>query len=97
MDTCICMTESLHCSPETVTTLLIGYIPWYIIGSLKRKDIYIYPVYKYAYIYTMEYYSVINKMKFAICSNMDGLGGYYAKWNKTEKDKYCMISLLCEI
>ena len=25
MDTCICMTESLHCPPETITTLLIGY------------------------------------------------------------------------
>ena len=27
MDTCICMAESLCCSPETITTLLIGYIP----------------------------------------------------------------------
>ena len=25
MDTCICMAESLHCSPKTATTLLIGY------------------------------------------------------------------------
>ena len=25
MDTCICMTESLCCPPETITTLLIGY------------------------------------------------------------------------
>ena len=24
MDTCICMAESLHCSPETITALLIG-------------------------------------------------------------------------
>ena len=24
-DTCISMAESLHCSPETITTLLIGY------------------------------------------------------------------------
>ena len=24
MDTCICMPESLHCSPETITPLLIG-------------------------------------------------------------------------
>ena len=23
--------------------------------------------------------------KFAICSNMDGLGGYYAKWNKSDR------------
>ena len=27
MDTCICMAESLHCSPEIITTLLIGYAP----------------------------------------------------------------------
>ena len=26
MDTCICMAESLHCSPETIT-LLTGYTP----------------------------------------------------------------------
>ena len=27
MDTCTCMAESLHCSPETITTLLIDYLP----------------------------------------------------------------------
>ena len=27
MDTCICMAESLHCPPETITALLIGYNP----------------------------------------------------------------------
>ena len=27
MDTCIFMAKSLHCSPETVTTLLISYTP----------------------------------------------------------------------
>ena len=26
MDTCICMAESLCCSPETITVLLIGYV-----------------------------------------------------------------------
>ena len=26
MNTCLCMAESLHGSPETITTLLIGYI-----------------------------------------------------------------------
>ena len=31
----------------------------------------------------------------AICSNVDGSKEYYAKWNKLEKDKYCMISLPC--
>ena len=33
----------------------------------------------------------------AICSNVDGLGGHYAKWSKSEKDKYCMILLMCAI
>ena len=27
MDTCVCIAESLPCSPETITTLLIGYTP----------------------------------------------------------------------
>ena len=27
MDTCICMAESLLFSPETITTMLIGYNP----------------------------------------------------------------------
>ena len=31
----------------------------------------------------------------AICNNIDESWGHYAKWNKwTEKDKYCMISLM---
>ena len=33
------------------------------------------------------------KWNFAICNNMDGLRGNYAKQNKSEKDKYC-ISLI---
>ena len=45
---------------------------------------------------TTEYYSAIKKNgNFAICSNMDGLGGHCAEWNKSDKDKYCMISLVC--
>ena len=27
MDICMCMAESLSCSPETITTLLMGYTP----------------------------------------------------------------------
>ena len=27
LDTCICMAESLRCSPEAITTLLISYTP----------------------------------------------------------------------
>ena len=32
-----------------------------------------------------------------ICSNMDGPRDYYTKWSKSEKGKYYMISLTCEI
>ena len=34
---------------------------------------------------------------FALCNNTDGLRGHYAKWNKPDKDKYCIISLMCRI
>ena len=40
MDTRICVTESLYCSPETITTLLIGYfccLLQYKIKCLKKK------------------------------------------------------------
>ena len=33
----------------------------------------------------------------AICNNMDGAREYNAKWNKSEKDKYHIISLICGI
>ena len=31
------------------------------------------------------------------CNNMDGLRGYCAKWNKSDKDNYCITSLICGI
>jgi len=31
----------------------------------------------------------------AVYNNMDGSRGYYAKGNKSEKDKYYMILLIC--
>ena len=38
MDTCIGMAESLHCLPETITTLLIGYkIQYKMCWVLKKK------------------------------------------------------------
>ena len=37
MDTCLCMTESLHCSPETITTLLIGYTPITNVFCIKNE------------------------------------------------------------
>ena len=45
------------------------------------------------YKYAMEYNSAIKRMNFAICSNMDRLGEHYAELNKSDKDKYGMISL----
>ena len=38
-----------------------------------------------------------NEYNPAICSNMDGPRRYYAKWNKSDKDKYHMISFICGI
>ena len=35
MYACICMTESLHCSPETITTLLIGDTQYKIKSLIK--------------------------------------------------------------
>ena len=47
----------------------------------------------YTYIHTVEYYLVIKKKEnSAICSNMDRLGRHYAKSNKSDEDKCCMIS-----
>ena len=33
----------------------------------------------------------------AMCNNMGRPGGYCVKWNKSEKDKYCLFSLICGI
>ena len=49
----------------------------------KMRCVYIY------HIYTMEYYSATHtkKWNFAICNNLDGFGGYYAKWNKSDRER----------
>ena len=36
MDTCVCMAESVHCSPETTTILLISYIQYKMLLVLKK-------------------------------------------------------------
>jgi len=38
----ICMTESLRCSPEIITALLIGYTPTQKV-KMKKKGVYKYP------------------------------------------------------
>ena len=36
----------------------------------------------------MEFYSATKKeWNFAISNNMNGLGGYYAKWNKPDRER----------
>ena len=53
------------------------------------------------YMYTMEYYSTKKKnfilffTHLFVTTWMDL--GYYAKRNKSDKDKYCMISLICGV
>ena len=34
---------------------------------------------------------------FTIYKNMDGPGEYDAKWNKSEKDKWYLLLLICKI
>ena len=47
------------------------------------------------YIYNRILLSHKKEWNSAICNNMYGPRGY--KWSKSEKDKYCMISLICWI
>ena len=35
----------------------------------------------------MKYSTVKKESNLSICGNADGAQGYYAKWNKSEKDK----------
>ena len=37
MDTCMCMVDSLCCTPETITTLLISYTQYKMFLVLKKK------------------------------------------------------------
>ena len=54
-------------------------------------------VHIYTHTHKMEYYWAIKNQNLAICDNMDGSIGYYTKWNKSEKDKYHIISHICEL
>lgn len=46
----------------------------------------------------MKHYSIIEKEgNFAIFDNMGGFLGHNVKWDKTEKNKYYVISLICGV
>lgn len=47
--------------------------------------------------HAMEDYSAMKKGSHTISNNMNELGGQYAKWSKPDKEKYCIISLICVI
>ena len=51
------------------------------------------------YIYTMEYYSAIKKNEILpfTATGVDLEGIMLSEVSQTEKDKYCMISLICGI
>ena len=48
------------------------------------------------YTYTMEYLFFITKWNLTICDNLDESRGYYAKWNKSDKDKTVWLHLYLE-
>ena len=54
-------------------------------------------VYTYTYTHTHTHNGVLLSQNLAICNHVDGARVYYAKRNKSVKDKYHMISLRCGI
>ena len=54
-------------------------------------------VYMYNGILLKEWTNSIKKNELPIGSNIDGPRDYHTKWNKSERDKYCMISQICGI
>ena len=45
------------------------------------------------YIYTMEYHSAIKKNEISTSENMNGPKGYYANWNKSDKETEILYDL----
>ena len=44
-------------------------------------------------IYTMKYYSAIKKNENFVICNKDGLGGCYAKWNKSDRERQILYDI----
>ena len=68
----------------------------------KEVVIYILHIMKYIYIHTYIYIYIYNEILFSykkevnltICDNMDGTWGHQVKWNKSERDKYHMMTYI---
>ena len=45
------------------------------------------------YIYNGILFSHKKEGNFPICKNMDGLGGYYAKWNKSDRGRQILSDI----
>ena len=48
----------------------------------------------YVYVYSGILFSHKKEWSLAICEHIDGPQGHYARWNKSEKDKYYITSLI---
>ena len=51
----------------------------------------------YTHTHTMDTTQAIKKNEILPFAVTDGPRGYYAKYNKSDKDKYCMVSFTCGI
>ena len=61
---------------------------WYDIHTHARTH-----THTHTHTHTMENYSAIKKWNFAICNSMDGLGGYYAQWNKLDRKRQILYDI----
>ena len=59
------------------------------IKNMDKEDVY---THTHTHTHKMEYYSDIT-WNFAICSNMDGLGGYFTKWNKSKRERQILYDV----
>ena len=59
-------------------------------------------IHTYIYMYVCIYNGILlgheKEWDFAICSNMDRLGGYYAKWSKSDRERQILYDItICGI
>ena len=84
--TCIlmCIYSSIIYNSQSVEAAQVSIDRW-----LDKEDV--------VYIHNGILFSHKRQWNLAICDNMDETIDYNPKWNKSDKDKYHMISLICGI